>query len=125
MKLRIRGNTLRLRLTRGEVADIELGQAIRETAQLPDGSSFSYQLSCGEDHAVSQIHEGSNTLIDITIQTQRASAWATSDEVGYAGNDPFSVGPTQVLIEKDFTCITPREGEEELDTYPNPNAASA
>jgi len=27
-----------------------------------------------------------------------------------------------ILVEKDFACLAPREGEDETDMYPNPKA---
>ena len=65
---------------------------------------------------------GDGQVITVEVATDRARAWADSDEVGFSGDEPLQVGPLAVLIEKDFTCITPRAGDEELDTYPNPNA---
>jgi len=29
-----------------------------------------------------------------------------------------------LLIEKDFQCLAPRDGEQDLDTFPNPAAES-
>ena len=29
-----------------------------------------------------------------------------------------------ILIEKDYACLTPRDGEEDADAFPNPQAAS-
>ncbi|MEE2782669.1 MAG: hypothetical protein VYE04_04890 [Pseudomonadota bacterium] len=124
MKLRIRGNTVRLRLTRGEVDALEAGDVIEETTQFPDGSELCYCLVPGREEEASQHSNDQGHTITIEVPRARAASWARSDEVGYSGEDPFQVGPLAVLIEKDFSCITPREGEEDLDTYPNPNAAS-
>jgi hypothetical protein len=60
--------------------------------------------------------------VRIEVATNDAKSWANSDEVGFAGEEAFVVGDLEVLIEKDFACITPRSGEQELDTFPNPNA---
>jgi hypothetical protein len=27
----------------------------------------------------------------------------------------------QILVEKDFACLTPRKGEDDGDAFPNPN----
>ncbi|MEM7077933.1 MAG: hypothetical protein AAF513_04800 [Pseudomonadota bacterium] len=125
MKLRTRGDTLRLRLTRTEVAALEGGATIAECTRFPDGNSLRYALVPGSRrHAELAAGEGGLEIL-IHVPHAEAQAWAGSDEVGFSGREPFTVGPLQVLIEKDFTCITPREGEEETDTYPNPNAVDA
>ena len=64
-------------------------------------------------------------LAEIVVQVtaDQAHSWAASEQVGYSGDVPLQIGSVSVLIEKDFTCITPRAGEEESDTFPNPQAA--
>ncbi len=125
MKLRIRADTLRLRLTRGEVDRIARGEAVEESTHFPDGSVLGYQLVPGELEAARQENTNSSQQIIVEIPAGPAAEWAScDDEVGFNGAEPFRVGPLTVLIEKDFECLTPRQGEEELDTYPNPNAAS-
>lgn len=121
----MRGNTLRLRLTRGEVDQIGRGEAVVETTEFPGHVTLQYLLVPGDARDAELIGSATGQTIRIEIPAQAAGSWATSDEVGFAGTEPFEVGPLAVLIEKDFTCITPREGEEELDTYPNPNAVNA
>ena len=123
MKLRIRGATLRLRLTRGEVDQLAAGQSILESTPFPDGSTFSYSLNPAADLNARQVSGATGTQLEIEVPAARAQVWAESDEVGFTGDAAVRIGELDVLIEKDFTCITPRDGEEELDTFPNPNAA--
>ncbi len=124
MKLRMRGNTLRLRLTRGEVDAIGRGETVSESTAFPDGTTLQYRLVPGAVRQAGQQAGESGFEINVEVPRDEASRWADSDEVGFSGEDAFEVGELAVLIEKDFTCITPREGEEELDTYPNPNVAA-
>ncbi len=120
MKLRLRGNTLRLRLTRGEVDAIGRGEAVEEKTELPDGSAFTYRLAVGDQYDA----RSSGLGMEIEVPGAAGVSWAESEvEVGINGADPVQIGPLAVLIEKDFTCLAPREGEEEIDTFPNPNAA--
>ncbi|HCD26613.1 MAG TPA: hypothetical protein DER02_03775, partial [Gammaproteobacteria bacterium] len=44
VKLRLRGNTLRLRLTVGEVAALGAGDEVTEATLFPDGSTLRYRL---------------------------------------------------------------------------------
>ena len=122
MKLRVRGDSLRLRLTRSEVDAIGAGHRVSETLHLPDGSALSYTLVAGTSNNVQMLRE--STLVDIVVEiiASQAHSWADSEQVGYSGETPLQIGAVSVLIEKDFTCITPRVGEEESDTFPNPQA---
>lgn len=123
MKLRIRGNTLRLRLTRSEVDRIGQGDVVEEVTAFPDGSEFCYRLVPGHSEEAMQSSNDAGHTITIEVPRGRAATWAESDEVGFTGDAPFQVGPLSVLIEKDFSCLAPREGDEELDTFPNPLSA--
>jgi len=122
VKLRVRGDTLRLRLTRGETEAIGRGEPVAETTRFPDGTSLRYELVPAATRAARQVAGVNGTRICIEIPRGDAAAWADSNEVGLTGDGPFRVGPLSVLVEKDFACLAPRAGEQELDTFPNPNA---
>ena len=47
--------------------------------------------------------------------------WADSDEISIEATQSLDDGDSlKILIEKDFACLTPREGEDESDLYPHP-----
>ncbi len=50
-----------------------------------------------------------------------AEHWSHSTDVGLGGEEPLNVDGLQILIEKDFDCVSPRAGEEDIDTFPNPS----
>lgn len=122
MKLRLRGDTMRLRLTRSEIESVGQGSPVCECTHFPDGTQLSYRLRLGERNFASLTAADGGQEICVEIDAISAARWANSDEIGFSGDTPFTVGPLAILIEKDFTCITPRQGDEALDTYPNPNA---
>lgn len=112
MKLRINGNSIRLRLTPEEVQAVSLGERIHATCKLLNGL-FSYELKPETDwHA-----EILGTNISISLPIAEASGWAENDQVGFEYR--FSNG-LLVLIEKDFQCLHPRDHENEDHLYPNP-----
>ena len=127
MKLRLRGNTLRLRLTVGEVAALGAGDEVTEATLFPDGSTLRYRLRADGAEALASQHSQTTAqglVHEIVVQVPRGDAaiWSTSTVVGFAGEEPMVMGPLNVLIEKDFDCVVPRAGEESLGTFPNPNA---
>jgi hypothetical protein len=62
--------------------------------------------------------------IEISLPRAEADAWTDSDEVGIAAEQPLEGGTLSLLIEKDFRCLAPREGEDDGDAFPNPDAES-
>jgi hypothetical protein len=123
MKLRIRGNSIRLRLKQSEAAKIAAGRAIAEETRFP-GSVLTYCLETTADDQVSaSFSDGS---LAIRLPQSRAAEWADGDEVSIvAEQDLGEAGVLSLLIEKDFQCLSPghhRPGEDDEDTYPHPEA---
>lgn len=114
MKLRIQGNTLRLRLSRSEVAALGQGNLLEERTDFGAGGNLRYVLECGS--ALNAELAGHS--IHVTVPGDEARRWAASEETGIYGQS----GPLRISVEKDFQCIT-REGQEsEAGNYPNPAA---
>jgi hypothetical protein len=114
MKLRIRGNSIRFRLTQSEVEKIKETGLVEEKTEFPNGQEFIYSISVAEKETLSA--KFSNGKIKIQISKTIAENWADSDEVGIYGSHEN----IQISIEKDFNCLTPRKGEEDTDTFPHP-----
>lgn len=114
MKLRIRGNSIRLRLTQGEVDNIKTTGLVEEKTEFPNGEDFIYKISVAQTENLSASF--SDGKMEILISEQIAQNWANSDEVGIYGDDE----KIQIAIEKDFKCLTPRQGDDDADTFPHP-----
>ncbi|MFQ3364264.1 MAG: hypothetical protein ACI883_001240 [Candidatus Azotimanducaceae bacterium] len=122
MKLRMLGDSLRLRLTMSETQSIGEGQSVAETTSFPDGSVMAYVLSvAGEQVSAGMaMHQGQHQLL-IKIPLSLAEHWSHSTDVGLGGDEPLYIDGLQILIEKDFDCVSPRLGDEGRDTFPNPS----
>lgn len=123
MKLRIRGNSLRLRLTRGEVDALAKDGRVEDAIAFgpTDAARLSYAVVAREAKGVSA--EWTGRAIAVVVPVAQARAWAASEEVGIEHEQPVGAGATlQVTIEKDFACLTPRSGGDDEDAFPNPNA---
>lgn len=114
MKLRIQGNSLRLRLTRSEVAALDRNGAVEESAQFAAGNRLTYRIGtlAGSGGMQAELTGGT---VAVHVPAGAVAAWAASDEVGLNGRD----GPLRIAIEKDFRCLT-RAGAEEPDAFPHP-----
>jgi len=125
MKLRIRGDSLRLRLKRGEVDQIAAGSSIVEETHFPD-SVLTYRLDVSEDDDMSANFERGSLVI--SLPKSKVSDWAGSDEVSLSAEQKLTgAGSLSVLIEKDFSCLEPghhRDGEDDVDTFPHPSTRS-
>ena len=115
MKLRIQGNTLRLRLTQKEVSDLYDQHVVESAIHFPSGRALRYLLvSTSEASEVSAEFE--DDYIRILTPLAIARTWAESDEVAIEGSRDSSL---RILIEKDFQCLHNPE-EWDPDAYPNP-----
>ena len=117
MKLRIKGNTIRFRLTQIEVARLRAGEALRETTEFAPAQILAYALEPAA--VVAGMHAGfENGTVTVLLPASDVAAWADGDAVGMYGR----TGVLEVAIEKDFQCLTRAGSVEEVDAFPNPHA---
>jgi hypothetical protein len=123
MKLRIRGNSLRLRLTKSEVAEVGKGNTVEETVEF--GSEPGQQLI----YALVPTDDAENTTavydscrISVFVPKSQAKEWARTNQTGIEAVKTIgdSSRTLRILIEKDFTCMEPRAGEDDADTFAHP-----
>ena len=114
MKLRIKGDTLRLRLLRSEVQRLVETCSVEETVHFAPGQELRYALRMCDADAMTAEFDGG--CITVRVPAKVAAEWAAGDMVGlYAA---MSGGMT-IAVEKDFACVD-RDDEERADSYPNP-----
>ena len=115
MKLRIRGNSIRFRLTRTEVAALAQGSTVEETTDFGRDQRLVYSIFPGvnAETIVATFNDG---RLEILISQPLVLAWAENDEVGINSEQ----GQLKINIEKDFACLTPRAPEEDADAFPHP-----
>lgn len=119
MKLRIVDDSVRLRLTRPEVACIARGDTVAGVARFP-GESLHYAVGVSEQERITATFAGGR--IDVRLPQRDALAWATGNEVSLCREQATASGTFEILVEKDFVCIEPRAGQNPDDFYPNPKA---
>lgn len=125
MKLRICGDSVRLRLKRGEVKRIASGQDLEEQTRFA-GSALTYRLEAHQNADFSaSFDEGT---IVVRLPKTRVLEWAGSDAVSlFSEQTHADTGALSILIEKDFSCLAPghhRNCEDDEDTFPHPSAQS-
>jgi hypothetical protein len=122
MKLRILNNSVRLRLTRSEVDEAAHDGIVRGSVSFPGGTRFRYVF---ESSPASVDSSASFVDGDLTVRMPQddVTSWAESDRVSIVAGQLLDNGETlEILVEKDFACLAPREGEDESDMFPHPKA---
>ena len=122
MKLRLRGNTLRLRLRQGEVRQLaETGWVEERTEFAPGSPPLVYALRADDAPAVGASFDRGHIIVRVPRATARQ--WAAGEQVGIEGAQETGGEPLHILIEKDFACLDAAAGESQDDAFPNPRGA--
>lgn len=120
MKIRIKGNSIRYRLSKTDISNFEKNGVIEERTEFLNNSSFYYRLE--KKNEIANIEASfSNNRISIFVPENIAQEWANTDVVGF--DNKMNIGNGKelfLLIEKDFACID-HTLEDQSDNYPNPN----
>ena len=118
MKLRIRGNSLRLRLTRTEMAGLVGCGFVENRVQLgrQPGCALVYRLELS-DTLTKPTTVFADAKICIRLPAVEARNWARNETVGIYAEESWGL---KLAIEKDFKCLDPRLGEDESDAFANP-----
>lgn len=120
MKIRIKGNSVRYRLTRPEVEKFSKEGYLEESTEFP-GGTFYYALKAkpGIENLDVDMEDNKITMY---FPDDEKLGWYQSEKVGYRNNK--SIGDDKsifILLEKDFACLDNVE-EDQSQNYPNPNA---
>jgi hypothetical protein len=125
MKLRIKGNSLRLRVSRSELARFQAGDRIEETihfAAAPE-ATLTYALESAFRTSPVAVRYGSRE-VTVILSKDRARIWSDQSEVGvYTTLDLGPAGSLEVVVEKDFACLD-RNDDDNSDTFANPVAGA-
>lgn len=119
MKLRIRGNSLRIRVSQTELEQISRDGVVSDAIRFSAESALEYGIEVRR--AVSLEARFTGSEIRVIVPESALGKWLAPEEVAISGEQPLASGETlKILVEKDFTCLAPREGEDDSDAFPNP-----
>jgi hypothetical protein len=114
MKIRIKGNSLRYRLTKSDVAAIIKDGRLEERTEFGH-QTLVYALQTTTDYDLSATYN--DDRITLFVPHSMMERLANTDEVGFESGQ----GKLFLLVEKDFTCLDNID-EDQRDNYPNPLA---
>ncbi len=118
MKIRIKGNTLRLRLTKSEVALLAQEGKVEERTPFPGDNELTYSLLTSTSSTNTASFNGNE--ICVFIDAKWAADWSKNEVVGIDFAVETGDAALHILIEKDFNCLTPRTDEDQEDHFTNP-----
>nr|MBS0038523.1 hypothetical protein [Saprospiraceae bacterium] len=124
MKLRIKGNSVRLRLTQSEVDQFNQKGFFEQRCIFgpAENQQLTYRIE-KKDGILDLAADFNLGTVVVFIPTEMGENWAATEEVGMENQQPLSGEDSmRMLIEKDFQCLKPRPEEDESDNYPNPEA---
>jgi hypothetical protein len=114
MKLRIKGNSLRYRLTRSDVAQLTKVGFLEDKIDFGEQALlYALQLTDKEELSANLV----NSTITLYMPKKMISEWENIDKAGFENTS----GNLHLLVEKDFTCLD-NVDEDQSDNYPNPLA---
>lgn len=120
MKIRIKGNTIRYRLTKSEVQTFcDTGYFSEQTEFT--AAIFSYELKAKK--GISGLEaDYKNNIITVYFPDADKNNWAVNSIVGFDNTYKTAAGKELfLLVEKDFVCMD-ETIEDQSDNYPNPKA---
>lgn len=124
MKLRVLDNSIRLRLTQSEVLTVRAEGLVRGRVRFAGSNTFDYILESSPATVRPEAHI-SNNVLTVRVPKMDVAQWADSDRISIEAEQFLDDGEhLRILVEKDFHCLSPRDGEDESDMYPHPGAGS-
>jgi ribosome biogenesis protein Nip4 len=87
MKLRIKGNSLRVRVSRSEVARLLAGDCLEETIHFTPEASAKFTYALRQETVVESADRSiRGEQVVILMPADQANAWGVTDQVGIAEN---------------------------------------
>ncbi len=118
MKIRIKGNALRLRLSKTDLRMLEENKTVTEKTSF-GANQLVYVLKPTDSDTLSSSFE--NHTISVLIPASFSTVWNKNDIVSIDAQQ--NIGNNEnlyILVEKDFQCLD-KTTEDQTDYFINPN----
>jgi hypothetical protein len=118
MKIRIKGNSIRIRLSKLEVKKLCNEKEISETTQFPN-SIFTYKLMAKDINELAADYL--ENVMYVYFPERETLTWYDANLITYKGSMQLANGNNlSIIVEKDFVCLDHTD-EDQSDNYPNPS----
>lgn len=124
MKLRLLDDSIRLRLSRGDVLAAAEQGIVEGQTRFPDGSVFKFALETLSASSPRASFSGGRMVV--SLPSEEILSWANDDAAVSIQCElklPDS-SMLNLLVEKDFKCLTGRPDEDQSDMFQNPDSTA-
>jgi hypothetical protein len=121
MKLRLKGNSVRLRLTKTEVTNLVRVGIVEESSQIGSSAEgcLRYRLE-SNPHLEALNSRFENGVLVVEVPAAAAADWANGELVGLYAEMLWGL---KIAVEKDFRCLDATRRDDEADAFENPGPA--
>jgi hypothetical protein len=122
MKLRLKNNVIRLRLTQKETIRFAETGRVEEEIEfgIKPSQKIIYALEIDNETQAARA-KFENNRITVSIPKTQADEWTRTTQIGIEAEQIIGDGKMlRLLIEKDFACLEPRKGDDDKDGFPHP-----
>ena len=123
MKLRLRENSIRLRLLQSEIAQLRESGSVSEKISFAPRQAFRYSIdiSDGGNGITARFENGD---IKIDIPKALATEWIETDRIGLESEQIIDENlRLKIVLEKDFSCPERPLDPDNADAFPNPKSS--
>ena len=112
MKIRIKGNSVRYRLTKSDIAQLGSGSFLKDKTEFAS-KTLHYAITITDDEHLSSDFTGDK--IQLNMPRKMIEELINTEKVGFMDQSRR----VSLLVEKDFACLDNAE-EDQSDNFPNP-----
>ena len=120
MKLRIRGNSVRIRVSQTALMTLAEHGVAEDRVRFTPTAELIYRVRVAPAGKVRAELDASG--VTVTLPKAVLDRWLRPDEVSIRADQAIDDHEIlKILVEKDFACLVPREDEDQTDLFPNPS----
>jgi len=98
---------------------------VSAAVEFPGGMKLTYSVE-SSPACVDPVAKFANAQLSVRLPQSWVRQWAESEDVAISSEQQLDQGGVlNILVEKDFACLAPREGEDESDMFPHPQQEQA
>lgn len=116
MKLRCTENSIRIRIRKSELEELNKTNRIAEEVHFGNRTVFTFMLCVTDNFKEVEAIYLSNNIV-VSLPREEAQKWMATNQISIEAFNSLENGKSlHILIEKDFPC-TDRAGEDKSDTF--------
>lgn len=120
MKLRLRKNSIRLRLLQNEIEQLRNGRKVSEKIQFNQSQIFTYTIAVSDTAREISARFAEGEII-VEIPLEQTLDWTNTNRVGLETEQKVDESLTlKITLEKDFVCLDRPLDADNADAFPHP-----